>query len=47
MLRSKKKNTFEVCTPDKQQIMACKMVNGATVQGHHDSYVICADSAQV
>jgi len=43
----KKKHSFELYTEDKQQIMACKMVNGASVQGHHDSYVIAAESAQV
>jgi hypothetical protein len=33
--------------PDKQQIMACKLVHGVTVQGHHDSYVMCTDSQKV
>lgn len=43
----KKKHSFELFTEDKQMIMACKMVNGATVQGHHDSYVIAADNPKV
>ncbi|KAL6077642.1 Cytohesin-4 [Balamuthia mandrillaris] len=42
--KAKKKNEFELYLPGKQQITACKMVGGVTVQGHHDAYVMIADS---